>query len=224
VSQKSEAARCLQDVETCPSALYACARILFGEDFDEYEPETIRTECLRRKLEVPEENLQTLLASLALREDGRFFLDANVFENTVLVFNDIEPSVHQLQRAEPEHIAWAVHEACELTKDMFGADDVPCDYLDYEVESYTAATCLHDGMVTVPPCLSFCGERLEALSSAEPEFISEVKKAWGELNMDKLSEHPFSESDVDIQLALMASVHLYFTEQVDRCKDQLSWY
>lgn len=224
MSRATDAAKFLQNEDACPSALYVCARVLFGEDFDEYEPETLRLECVHRKLQVPEVNMQTLLAILALRQDGRFFQDANVFENTVLLFNNIEPAVGQVQRAEPEHIAWAVHEACELVRDLLPSGEDPCDYLDYEVEAYTAVSCQFDGMVAVPPCLSFCEERLVALTKPDPALLSGVKKGWGELNLDRLSEQVFQENPVGVQLALMAAVHLYYEEQIDRCKDQLDWY
>lgn len=218
----AQAFKWLSDPEACASTLYLSARDIWGSELDDFEPETLRLECLHRKCEVPDENWDALMAAVALRVDGRFFIDANVFEKTVLAFNDYEIHPGMFQNAEPEWVAWAVWEACELTKDIFPADECSTDYLDYEPTSYTAVACQYDGLVVAPESLEFCADRLAELTPKHEELRSEVKKAWADIDKNRLADHAFEESAVGVQLAHLASVQLYLDEHKERCERQLS--
>ena len=222
MSHDDPAFRRLADPQSCASTLYLSARKIWGSELDEYEPEALRLECLQRKCDVPDENWDALMAAIALRTDGRFFLDADIFEKTVLAFNDYEIHPGVYQHAEPEWIAWAVWEASELTRDIFPEEDEVADYLDYEPTSYAAVSCKFNGMVVVPECLEFCYHRLMELTPEYDDLRSEVKKTWATLDKSNLADHAFDESPAGIQLAHMAAIQLYLDEHKERCARQLS--
>lgn len=219
-----EAKKLLGDAKTCASVRYLAARTIFKDELDDYEPEALQLEFEEMGIKMSRASWDALYAAVTLRSVSGFFTDASVFENTVLAFNDV-PSIPDLyQRASPDHIAWAVDEARELTRDLFDVDDDPVDYLDYEPVGYTAASCMYDGMCCVPPSLAFAEERLHELTLADKEIIQKVKKGWGRLDQDKLADISFDESPAGVQLALMSSIELYVDEMRERRQHQLSLF
>jgi hypothetical protein len=209
------------------STVFFSALEYFGPDLLDLEPETLRITVSKDKFTIPESNWDELFAALALRGDGRFMYDASVFENTVMAFNHdaVMPTV--LQRALPAQIAWAVKEAGIMAKDMLEDKDADItDYFDYEVDGYTAAACIQEGLMEVPDSLAFCAETLaEMLNASNAPLAAEVKKEWmrvkGEVTEESL-EKMDSESEVGSQVTHMLAIDLYVAQRMRILETQLA--
>lgn len=214
----------LEGNDACALAVLSAIGKLFGDQYLDWEPETFRMELNDRGVEIRDENFDALMAGITIVKEPCFYYDANVFENACMAFNSQSPQFDILHELCPAQIAWGVTQAQGIV-DALAEYDVPEDLepgerFDYEPIGYTAATCIHAGMVTVPWDLEFARERVEELSNAHESFISDVKKAWSELDHDRLEEHPFGEDAIGIQLALMATVEVYMRERKDALKFQ----
>ena len=198
---------------------------LLGDGFWDWEPETIRIELKERDVEPRDENFDALMAVMTLREQPSFYYDGNVFENVCAALSNHPVQFDILQELCVANIAWAVQQAHLIvdtmaTYDIPDKEELPVDErFDYEPIAYTAAVGLHTGMVTFPEELSFAREYMEEKSNASDKFISHVKKRWTEIK-PKISETSFTESAVDIQLALMSTVPMYIHEQTQKLDAQ----
>jgi hypothetical protein len=211
--------------EAMATTIFFSALTYFGDELDELETETMRITAARDGLSVPEENWDALFAVLALRNNGRFMWDASVFENTVLTFNDEAVITDVYQQALPAHIAWAVKEAAILTQDLLSGEGLFSDYLDYEPESYTAASCKFEGMLAVPESLSFCEDRLiELIDCSHDKLMSDVKKSWMAIK-DAVNDITIQElqddSELNNQLLQMAGIELYVSKRKALLDEQL---
>lgn len=173
MSREQAARDLLADPQTVSSIVYLAARVMFGADLDTFEHETLRLDAKHREIQIDPQNWEELFAVLALRGSGSFAYDANVFENTVVVFNGGMPNIRHVQTPPPAHIAWAVDDASAAVSDILNEEI--SDFLDYEPVSYAAVSCLEHGYSVAPEGLEFCDERLACLVR-NAEHREEVKK------------------------------------------------
>lgn len=216
----------LEGNDACTLSVVAATRELLGPQFMVWEPETIRLELHDSGVDIHAQNFDALMAVITLVESTAFFWDANIFEDVCAALNATSPQFDSVNEVCPAQIAWGVKQA-HLIVDSLATYEIPDELkkderFDYEPVSYTAAACLHAGLVTVPDELSFARERLEELSSADEDLLSNVKEAWGKLDKEKLELHPYPEDEVGVQLALMATIPLYIAEQQDATKNQVA--
>ena len=225
MSDASVAKSWLCKEDAMATTIFFSALVYFGDDLDDLEPETLRITASRDKLRIPEENWDALFAVLALRNSGRFMWDAAVFENTVLTFNDEAVITDVYQQALPGHIAWAVKEAALLTKDLLPETGELCDYLEYEPESYTAASCKFEGLMAVPESLAFCEDRLvELVDCSHDKLMSDVKKAWAVIKgviSDTAIQELQDDTELNNQLLQMAGIELYVAKRKELLDAQL---
>lgn len=223
---KKRAKAILMGDDACALACIIAARELLGSQYMGWEPETIRLELDDEGVEIRDENFDALMAGITLQETSAFYWDANVFENVCVALNAESPQFNILHELAPAQIAWGVEQAQAIVEKMSDLDlpeDLkPDDRFDYEPVEYTVASCLHAGMITVPDELSFARERLEERTCAEDSLVSEVKKAWSDMDHSRLEEYPFGEDAVGVQLALMASIVVYCKDERRRLNEQLA--
>lgn len=194
----------LKDPETtATSAFLALWSMLGGDCCEDWEPEAVRLEIEDLGIEVAEENVEAFMAIRASRLHPAFAWDANVFENLTLALNNEPVDPGSIQYVTPPHIAWAVEQLRDLMPGEFE--------FDYEPVAYTVASCVHYGLVTCPPELSYAREELERMTPHADELRSEVKKRAAEVH-DPV-DHPYGEDAVGVQLALLASVTAYCDER-----------
>lgn len=221
--RKQRAKAILTGNDACARAVYEATKLVLGDRFESWEPETIRMELDDRDIDIYRENFDALMAVVTLRTTTDFWWDAIAFENICVALNGKSPHLDIFHNTAPAQIAWAVeaaHDIVESSDELMLPDDMkPDERFDYEPIEYTAGCCLEYGMAVVPSELGFARERLEELTKADDELISKVKKAWSEMDHSRLQQHAFGENAVDVQLALMAAVRTYVQDK-RKCLDE----
>jgi hypothetical protein len=202
----------IQDGDATALAVYHAFQDVFWDQVDVWEPDTLRLEADRKKLDIPEENFDAYHAFRTLRMHPSAFWEGNVFENTVMALNKYPVRPNATQVANPGQLSWAVEQMRLFEKDTLE--------FDYEPSSYAAVSCQFYGFCVCPEQLDFAQERLAQLTPECDELRSEVKKRWAEL--ENPEEHPFDESPEGVQLAFLASVEVYLEQQRAALRDQLA--
>lgn len=215
------------DTSTSLARYFAAISALGLESLDVYEPETVRSEMMDRFPYITEDVMTDLLAVRTLRTTPYFYEDAQVFEKIVQALNNNPVDFNLWQEPSPPEMAWAVEAARQVTHGLDPDDDDTEEQhayfarFDQEVKSYVAVVCQRAGMVYLPDDLRFAQDDLDRLTPTHAAFRKEVADAWGRLNKNTLRSHPFSESALDVQLALCASVVEYRTEMEQTSMDLL---
>lgn len=215
----------LEGNDAAAMAVYKAVSMCLGASAFGWEPETIRMELDDEGINILPENFDALMAVITLRTTTDFWWDANVFENVCVALNGYSPQEDVLHDVTPSQIAWAVKQAYDIAD---GVDDFNIpeelekpDWFDYEPVLYTAISCREIGMVTVPDELAFARETLEEKVDADEDFVSEVKKAWSELDTSRLRQHPYGEDPIGVQLALMAAIRVHVQDETARLDEQV---
>lgn len=202
----------LESENTPAGVLLIAARNILGPGMAAWEPDTIRIELEENEgLKIPAVNFDKLLAATTLTEVPAFYMEVLTFQNTVLAFNHQPVDAEVVQEASPEQIAWAVFEA-ELIRhenQLFEPE------FDYEPCIYTAQVLHRAGMVLAPALLSFAQDCLDGLNTKDHVGLGEVRSAWEALPKESLASRTFTESPLDVQLAKLASVEVYVSENAD---------
>lgn len=206
----------LRNEATCAVACDLAAKQLLG-DYSAWEPESIWMELGNQGVELPDLNKSKILAALTLKFMPSFYWDGIVLEHTAMAFNDILSNPNILHEATPGQLSWATYEA-EMIRTNYG-ESVP-DF-QHEPVAYTAVVLHRAGFVVAPEPLEFAQELLDKinLSSDNKEAIT---KAWKALDKETLKDHAFPETAVGVQLARLATVHIYLEDRKRQCAEDLA--
>lgn len=220
-SVKNDVAREIFEDRDAPApALVHAAHALFGTDWLEWEPDTIRLEVATEKLRVPDVNFDALFAAQTLLMSPAYYEDALVFENTVETFNDHIARPESLQAPPPAHIAWANEQAHLILHGEYVPLPKEADLKHMfagEVVCYTAGACKHLGMVLCPEELIYARERLAELTPHAESLRQKAQAAWNALPSSRVESGEFQEDEVGVQLAMCAAVRVYVEEERAKC-------
>jgi len=195
-------------------------RTLYGIQSFYWEPETIMQTLRKDKLELPELTEDKLLAGLSVILNPSFFWDSLVFQRTVQAFNNVPYNAEVVQECTPAHMSWAVYAASLLRGLDPAKAEVPL--FDSDVCTYTAVCLQRAGFVTPPIVLNYAKEALQnLLPKTSTAFSNEVSKTWQHTSKTNLNHKKYTETPIDIQLALLASNQLFEQEQFKHMTDNL---
>lgn len=218
----------IRDADAPSLARYFAVLSALGlEELDSFEPETIRADLNAVFPGVSEDVMTDVLAVRTLRTTPDFYEDAQVFEKIVQALNSGPVDFALWQEPMPGEMAWAIEAARQVTHGLDPDDDDTEEQAAYftrfdrEVISYVAVVCQRAGMVFLPEDLSFARDELARITPEHDALRADVARRWGELNKNSLREYPFTESAVDVQLALAAAVVEYRSEMEHRSMELL---
>ena len=187
---------------------------LYGEEFLEWEPETIFMELQDDGVTVDTclENKINCGMVLALQPD--FLNDSMTFENCVRVLNGLKMQWDITQKPDIAHLNWGVIEGLLV---MDSLQDLPDDTeFSDEVELYVATALHHDHYMLAPDALRFCQDILEKFNNNNELILPELKKEWEALQEKLLAgmEVAFEEDDLlDIQLGKLVGCWSYMYDR-----------
>lgn len=201
--------------EKSATVLLMALRTLYGVEALYWEPETIWLSLEREHgIDLPVEARDKIQAAISVIRNPIFYSDSLVFQRTVQAFNNELYDPESLQECHPAHMARAVYEA-NLLRGMDPEEENTLPELDEDVQQYVAVCLFRAGYVCPPDQLRETADNiLKLLSKGQGPFVEEVKKSWANLNRTALLGHKFQETPLDVQLAQLASCHLYVTDQM----------
>jgi hypothetical protein len=200
--------------ERCATALYMCVRTLYGEEFTDWEPETLWRTLEKDGFDLTEEAQNKLQCVLALHKNPSFYWDNIVFQWTVQALNGEPFETESIQECHPAHMAWAVYEAGVIR--VLDTDDKSIPDLDEDVQQYIALCLKRAGYVCPPDSLKDVADNLEKMFPPEQKaFMEQVKNSWSHLDKRILRERVFPEDPLGVQLAQLASCYEYLKERAN---------
>lgn len=194
----------------------AATQVLLG-DFLAWEPESIWMELQHQNVDVPESNRAKLMAALTLRLIPSFYWDAVVYEKTAIAFDGVAPSPDILEEASPARLAWAVVEASWILRI---AKETPWEF-NSEPRGYTGVILKRAGFVVAPEQLAFAQPALDR-ERFHATIRDEVRTRWAGVSKDHLEALQLEETQVDVQIARLASVELHVRERRARAERELA--
>jgi len=148
-----------------------------------------------------------------------FWWEVNIFENTVMAFNDVHSSPGDLQEATPGQLCWAIFEA-ELLFTQSDIKETP--EFDHEPIAYVTTVLHRAGYVLAPHLLQFAQPTLDkALNNHASVSKKEVHTSWLKLKEKPIAERTFDDSPLGYQLAQLTTVEAYLEERTIRYKKDL---
>lgn len=211
---KAKAANLVQSESAPASHVFSAARVILGDEFVAWEPESVWMGFKDKGLEIPDANRDKILALGTLIQVPGFYWDANLFEDTCLAFNSEPVLVDVVQEASPAQIAWGVFEAQAICTAL-GSEAYQ---FDHEPRQYTAVSLHHDGLVLAPPLLVYCQDELNALNTTDDDFYDEVRNRWEGIQRadTPLLDLELKETPSDTQIAKLAAITLYLEDRAER--------
>lgn len=217
---RQQATRLLRDIDSSAYACMRSAEIILGDEWMNWEPESVWITFARQGITVPPSNCAQLLAGRGLLIHGRFWYDAIVFEKTCMALNNEEPTLAGMSEAPVHFMAWAVSEADMINK-YYGSEEL---YFDYECVGYATTRLLEDGYVLTPEQLRWCQSSVDkSLPKEALELKTLVRKAWALSPKDKaLQEERIPETPAGVQIAKLGAVDLYVKKRSQRLQLDLA--
>jgi len=210
----------LRDEHATATGCFHAVQTLCGDEFRNWEPESIWLTLDRRGVEVSVLNRDKILAASTLTIIPAFWWEVNAYENTTLAFNNVVSNPDIVQEASPAQLSWAVYEAELLYSQQDDLTDPP--EFDREPVQYTAIVLFRAGYLRAPDLLNFAQRELDRLNhNGAKVTVKQVDEAWKALQKKDLPDKSFSDSPLDIQLGHLASVELYLQEQLQRYRRDL---
>lgn len=210
----------LRDEQTTATACYRALDQLLGTGWLSWEPESIWLDLNHDDVDVPVVNREKIMAARALITTGRFWFDAQAFEKTAISFNH-ELNTHLgVEDAPVMFINWAVFEAELLQKEVEG---MTLEF-DREPIKYTAIQLFREGFVLAPEMLAWAEPDLIKMNSCDAhELAKKVRQIWAAVPPEEdLTGVRFTETDIGVQLARLAMVHVHFNRMLQARKKQLA--
>lgn len=175
----------LSDPDLNPIVLLEWSNAHWGEEWMEWEPETILEMADREGIQIDQVNLGKMFAVRAVVKTEEFFREPRVFEKVCIAFSDrlVDFGVIQIPRVHDMAAAVALVEG-------FVREGSYSDH----VASYVAAAAIMDGFLLLPPNLQFAGFQfaMELASRLGDESIALQKKMIKTMNDD---ESPTTEDE-----------------------------
>lgn len=220
----------LENRKTTAPSMVRIADYLLGSQWRVFEPDTIRLDLASFSTEIPPVNIDKLLATQTLFKRDFFFWDANVFENTIMPFNDQPAKPEVLQYPPVSFIAWTVELMEVLFRDKMIHLDLDMelkDMFDYEPATYTAVVAHSRGWVTLPKQLSFAEAPFDRMvHERDPDYADELiektKSRLGEIGDRNPDEISLSDTAVDKQVGKRLACRRYIKDEQARLKKEMS--
>jgi hypothetical protein len=193
-----------------PLKLMAMLDDLTGEEWRDWEPETIRDELEKEASgDVSDVVMNKVMAiKIAINRPQAFYDDWVAMEKMSAAFNDVSPTMGVI---EDMPVEWLSNSVAVMSK-IAGGD------FSNEVESYVAARLFDSGYVIAPPLLRFADRPLGE-KVANDEIRKKVIIAYAQ-NMGGGGD--LKEDDpIDVQVARILRNHQYVMEKVDESRGQI---
>lgn len=234
LSDKAKSALAAED--SCPELVYHSVQIVLGQSAPLLLPETRRKAFYDLNVEVAETNYDKYNATLVLLFQQTQFWEMNVFENTVLAFNDVDVNPDLLQLADPAYIVYALYTMLALLRNTEAGSMLPYEVFekgpselggifDPEPVEYIASMLYENGIVCAPPELSWTQERLDQFyrGNGNNKLCAKVHAKREKLptNIEALRNVEFTEDEVGVQLAKYAALRVYVVEKLEAARKQL---
>ncbi len=216
-ASKDEAIKTLKDPDNTGIAVFLAMLRVIGSRYMAWEPESIWLELEGMGIDLSSENRDKAQAASTLVQAPHFYWDASVFENTVLAFSATPAIAEAIQEATPQELAWGVFEATLISANYAKKE---FDF-DREPTLYTALSLNRSGFVLAPELLVFAQEELDRFNRGGKDLKETVKSRWDKVDMGKLSDLELGESPEDIQVARLASVHLYLEKKLSQLEQEV---
>lgn len=137
-----------------PIALLAILTKQFGEEWLEWEPETVWDEILDEfSASISSINKEKILAARLVKTSHRFFLEWDVFQHVTDALNGLTPNFSVLQRPSPGEMLVSV----DIAEELQGKQDI---VFSPEVKAYIAGSFLYEDIWYLPPPLDIAQEIL----------------------------------------------------------------
>jgi hypothetical protein len=195
-----------------PLKLVAELEDTLGEDWVEWEPETIRESIIKEAGVEPSDDVMSkiMAVKIIIHRPEIFFDDWMAMEKISVALNDQTPMMGMIEEVPIEWLSNAVSIVTKLAGDGdFGSD----------VEGYVAAR-LHDqGYVVAPPLLRFADDKLGSIVKND-DLRKKVILAYARsINAKELGE---GEDPISIQVARLLRNNAYVLDRLDESKDQIA--
>lgn len=214
----SHATELLQTADVELSVAWNAAMQALGATIGVWEPDTLRIELERRKIQPTDGLMAKLLAAQTVITTPVWTYDHDVFFAFALTCDGIPSAADAIHHPTPEQLCWAVLEIERLTGDKITEEHG----FDPDGVDPAVAAVLHDeGMVLAPDPLHFAQDVLDQFTKLEQDFVNKVEKAWStqkklpyEALRRMLREEP--SSALEVQLHRLAECRVYCDERIDR--------
>ena len=163
-----------------PLVMYHMLNNMWGEEWLEWEPETIIQTAEMDGFKISSINLGKIFALRVVIKTDRFFTEPRIFEKVVRSFSNKVVDWGTVQRNRVHEIAAAIALIDRYVRDGSFSDDIA---------AYVAACALSDGYVLLPPQLSF----------AEFPFSIELATNMGDdaVNLQEILMEAINNEDVE---------------------------
>jgi hypothetical protein len=183
-----------------------------GDQWVEWEPETIRESIIKQAGVEPSDDVMSKIMAVKVvsRRPDMFFDDWHAMEKIAVALNDQAPIMGAVEDVPVEWLSNAV----SIVTKLAGVND-----FGPETSKYVAARLYDQGYVVAPPLLKFAdqllGERV-----GNDDLRKKVILAYARsLNASDLDE---GEDVVSIQVARMLRNHAYVLDRLDESRGQLA--
>ncbi len=204
----------LSRIDVHPLKVVAELTDMMGEEWTEWEPETIR-ETLEKEagIEPSDDVMNKVMAvKIVLARPDRFYDDWHAFEKISVALNDCSPIMGTVEDVPVE---WLSNSVAIIEKIAAPGDFSP------EVKKYTAARLFDQGYVIAPPKLAFANAELGGLVNND-DMRKEVILAYKEALASKDDPENLRETPVNIQVARLMRNHTYVMEKMEEGREQLA--
>ena len=209
--------RYFYDGEAFATILYKLAVKKYGEEFKDWESDTVILALKEDFPSIPAVNLDKILALVSLENamDGRlnFFNEVNCFRHTVDVLNNMPTNYEFLGGLVPQHICWTIYEI-----DKF----MPGYKLDEDPLKFTALSFHINGYLIFPDCLIDYQEFLNS-HNKNTELVDHIKEVWKKHRttpIDALDEDDL----VEMQILMLRSIEDYVNFKKETYLQDLTHY
>lgn len=155
----------LEDADLNPIQVFAACKSFWGEDWLDWEPETIEETAKADGIEIHPINMGKMFAIRSILKTDQFFEDPQVFSKVCVAFASKHVDWAIVQKPKTYEVAATIALVDRFLKDgEYSAD----------VATFVAACALDDGFVQLPPQLTF----------ADFEFSTELALTMGDDVLD----------------------------------------
>jgi hypothetical protein len=204
----------LSRMDAHPLKIVAELTDMMGEDWTEWEPETIR-ETLEKEAGIdPSDDVMNkiMAVKIVLARPDRFYDDWHAFEKIAVALNDCSPSMGGVEEVPVEWLSNAV----SIIEKLAAEGDFSA-----EVKKYTAARLFDQGYVIAPPKLAFANEDLGPLIN-DDGMQKKVILAYKQALASGDDPETMRETPVNIQVARLMRNHTYVMEKMEEGRRQLA--
>ena len=184
----------------------------FGDEWVEWEPETIRETIIKEAGVEPSDDVMSkvMAVKIVIRRPEVFFDDWQTMEKISVALNDQTPMMGMIEEVP---IEWLSNAVSIVTKLAGEGDFGP------EVTGYVAARLLDQGYVVAPPLLRFADAKLGSLVGDDVLRRKVILAYARSLNAREVDE---GEDPIGIQVARLLRNNAYVLDRLDESKDQIA--